>query len=62
MASRPGAFYRPRAPIEHWHMYPYLAVNSSKLSSWCPASSESFREEVLKLLADPVVAIRAGTA
>jgi hypothetical protein len=38
----------------------YLAVNSSKLSSWCP--SDSFRLEVLKLLTDPEVAIRAGTA
>jgi hypothetical protein len=47
----------------------YLAVNSSKLSSWWPAPddssaslSESFQAEVLKLLADPAVAIKAGIA
>jgi hypothetical protein len=60
-ASRRGVFHAER-PIEQGYMYPYLAVNSSKLSSWCPASSDSLRVEVLKLLADPEVAIRAGTA
>lgn len=40
----------------------YLAVNSSKLSSWCPPSSERRMLLVLKLLAEPEVAIRVGTA
>jgi hypothetical protein len=44
----------------------YLAVNSSKLSSWCEPSSPSLSERrlllVLKLLTEPEVAIRAGTA
>jgi hypothetical protein len=45
----------------------YLAVNSSKLSSWlvdasCPSLSVRRMLLVLKLLADPEVANRAGTA
>ena len=60
-ASRQG-FSHAERPIEEEYMYAYLAVNSSKLSSWCPASSDSLRVEVLKLLTDPEVAIRAGTA
>lgn len=43
----------------------YLAVNSSKLSSWCPVLRSSPPDlrtlEVLKLV-DPEVAIMAGTA
>lgn len=53
----PGVLPQGRGEA-NWHAA-YLAVNSSKVSSW---ASDRIRLEVLKVLTEPLVAIKAGMA